>query len=125
MPKQLSNSRFLYSDAHKYGQNEPKKSSFGMYARRHTRAGKYLGVLGSAHDLIDKAQRANRYEEMLKLNRLTLKSWLGRIEYVGHRLGILDYQHVLISSSWPRLILFVTLVTIFFLLVFTVLFFYT
>ena len=83
-----------------------------------------LGVLGSAHDLIDKAQRANRYEEMLKLNRLTLKSWLGRIEYVGHRLGIFDYQHVLISSSWPRLILFVTLVTIFFLLVFTVLFFY-
>ena len=125
MPKQLSNSRFLYSNAHNYGQNEPKKSSFGMYARRHTRTGKYLGVLSSAHDLMDKAHRAHQYEEMLKFNRLTSKSWLSRIELVGHRLVLFDYQqHVLISSSWPMLILFVTLLTIFFLLVFTVLFFY-
>ena len=129
MPKQRSNSRFLNSDAHvppnnqSVGNDQKKKLSFKGYSSRHhatkDKRGKGLRfAYSSTQNLVERAYRSKRYEQMFKLNRLSSKSWLKNVEYVGYHWNLLDYQHILISASWPTLIFIVTVFTFMFLLTF-------
>ena len=79
----------------------------------------------ATHHLIERAYHSKRYEDMVRLNRLSLKRWLKYSEYVGHRPTYLkDYQHILISSSWPKLIFIVTCFAAIFIMFFSILFVY-
>eukprot|EP00943_MAST-04B_sp_MAST-4B-sp1_P008267 g8267.t1 len=132
MPRQRSNSKFLNSDAHTPPSVDNDKKtdvSFKGYSARHnaTKAtgGKPLNFLySSTQNLIERAHRSRRYEQMVKLNHLSLSTWLKHSEYVGYQWNLLDYQHILISASWPKLIIIVTAFTFMFVLAFALFYFY-
>ena len=135
MPKQLSNSRFLKSKEHIPPSNNKDDSNnnnntFRRYSSRHNMLKnktqtRHILTHQATHHLIERAYHSKRYEDMVRLNRLSLKRWLGHSEYVGHRPTYLkDYQHILISSSWPKLIFIVTFFTAIFVMFFSILFVY-
>ena len=72
------------------------------------------------------SSRANilQYNHLLKANKIAVKSWLGHVKYIGLKPKLSDdYQHLLLSSSWSKLLQFTLISTFVFVICFATLFF--
>ena len=66
------------------------------------------------------------YEHILKANKLSLKSWLGHVKYIGLKRNLgSDYLHMILSSPWKRLVILFTFLGISFTMIFALVFYAT
>ena len=84
--------------------NPRRRESYRSYSVRH-HATKHLPkkhnlLHTSTQRLMEQAYQSTYYEQMVRFNRLSLKRWLSRSEYIEHRYSLLDYQHMLIEDSF-------------------------